>query len=323
MVRVRPAAARVMHARRRMARPSWKGTLGFGLVQVPVELHPATQEDDVDFHMLDRRDLSPVGYQRINKKTKKEVPWGDIVKGVEVKKGKYVVIGPGDLKAAHPKATRSIDITDFVDGAEISPMRWSGSYFVAPAKGTHPKAYAVLRDALRETGKVGIAKVVIRTRQHLCAITVDGDAIVLATLRFDDELRDASDVETLAEAAEVKATKKELDLAEKLIETLGGAWKPAQYQDEYQEALKAYIADKIKKGKVDEVPDVEEERAPAKKGAEVVDLVAALQKSLSGGTSGSARKAPTKRRAAGAKPRTTTHRASGARRTRKAARRRS
>lgn len=306
-----------------MARPTWKGTLGFGLVQVPVELHPATQEDDVDFHMLDRRDLSPVGYQRINKTTKKEVAWGDIVKGVEVRKGKYVVIGRGDLKAAHPKATRSIDITDFVDGAAISPMRWSGSYFVAPARGTSPKAYAVLRDALRATGKVGIAKVVLRTRQHLCAVTVEGDAIVLATLRFDDELRDAADVETLAEAGEVKATKKELDLAEKLIETLGGAWKPAQYHDDYQEALKAYIADKIEKGKVDEVPDVDEERAPAAKGGEVVDLVAALQKSLGGGGgTRAARKAPAKRRAAGAKPRTGTPRASGARRTLKAARRR-
>lgn len=307
-----------------MARPTWKGTLGFGLVQVPVELHPATQEDDVHFHMLDRRDLAPVGYQRINKKTGDEVTWGDIVKGVEVKKGKYVVMGPGDLKAAHPKATKSIDITDFVDASEISPVRWSGSYFVAPAKGTNPKAYAVLRDALRATKKVGIAKVVLRTRQYLCGVTVEGDAIVLATLRFDEELRDAADVETLAEAAEVKATKKELELAEKLIETLGGEWKPEQYQDDYQEALKSYIKDKVKKGKLDEVPDVADEEPAAAKGADVVDLVAALQQSLGGGASSTRKKAPAKRRAAaGAKPRRTgTHRASSTRRTRKAARRR-
>jgi DNA end-binding protein Ku len=296
--------------------------MGFGLVQLPVELYPATQEDDVDFHMLDRRDLSPVGYQRINKKTKKEVPWGDIVKGVEVKKGKYVVIGPGDLKAAHPKATKSIDITDFVDAAEISPMRWSGSFFVAPGKGSSPKAYAVLRDALKETGKVGIAKVVLRTRQHLCAVTVEDDAIVLATLRFDDELRDAGDLPTLTEAAEVKASKKELDLAEKLIETLGGEWKPSQYQDDYQEALRAYIKDKIKKGKLDEVPDVEDEAPRKAKESSVVDLVAALQESLSKPATRKtkpARKGATHRAASARPRRTSAHRSSGTRRTRKAA----
>src|SRR5262245_2608609 len=115
-----------------MARPTWKGYLGFGLVQLPVQLHPATQESAVDFTMLDKRDMSPIGYKRVNKKTHKEVPWGDIVKGFEVSRGKYVVVEPADLKAAHPKATRSIDITDFVDRSEISPLRFSNAYFVAP-----------------------------------------------------------------------------------------------------------------------------------------------------------------------------------------------
>lgn len=283
-----------------MPRPTWKGSLGFGLVQVPVELYPATQEDDVDFHMLDKRDLSPVGYQRINKKTKKEVPWGDIVKAVEVKSGKYVVVGPSDLEAAHPKATKAIEITDFVDASEISPMRWAGSYFVAPAKKSSPRAYAVLRDALETAGKVGIAKVVLRTRQHLCAVTVEDKNLVLALLRFDTELRDANEIDTMADAHRVKATKKEVDLAEKLIETLGGEWKPSQYEDDYQEALKRYIADKVKKGKTDEVADEEdEEETEASDGDNVFDLVAALKQSLSPANKNASK---TKAKAAKAKP---------------------
>jgi DNA end-binding protein Ku len=283
-----------------MPRPTWKGTLGFGLVQLPVELFPATQEDDLDFTMLDQRNMAPVGYKRVNKKTGKEVPWGDIVKGVEVGKGKFVVIGPGDMKAAHPTATRAIDITDFVDASEISPMRWSGSYFVAPAKKASPKAYAVLRDALRQTGKVGIAKVVLRTRQHLCAVTVEGDAIVLALLRFDDELRDAGDLDTLTEAAEVKASKKELELAEKLIETLGGTWDPASYRDEYQDALRKYVAKKVKQGEIDALPEEDVEDAAPAKGGNVVDLVAALQASLEGGKGAKpGKKKPVRRRSAG------------------------
>ena len=264
-----------------MPRPTWKGSLGFGLVQVPVELYPATQEADVDFHMLDKRDMSLVGYQRINKKTKKEVSWGDIVKAVEVKRGKYVVVGPNDLKAAHPKATQAIEITDFVDASEISPMRWAGSYFIAPAKKSSPRAYAVLRDALATAGKVGIAKVVLRTRQHLCAVTVEAKNLVLALLRFDTELRDGKDIDTMTDSHHVKATKKEVDLAEKLIETLGGEWKPARYEDDYQVALKRYIAAKVKSGKTDEVADEAEDEAETTDGDNVFDLVAALKQSLS------------------------------------------
>ena len=262
-----------------MPRPTWKGTLGFGLVQVPVELYPATQEDDVDFHMLDKRDMAPVGYQRLNKNTKKEVGWEDIVKAVEVKGGKYVVIGPGDLKAAHPKATKSIEITDFVEASEISPMRWSTSYFVSPAKKSSPKAYAVLRDALESAKKVGIAKVVLRTRQHLCAVTVEDGLLVLAVLRFDTELRDPKDIDGMSEAHRAKSSPKELELAEKLIETLGGDWRPSQYQDDYQRALKHYIADKVKKGKTDEVLEEEKEKTEDDDSS-VLDLVAALQQSL-------------------------------------------
>lgn len=305
-----------------MARPTWKGYLGFGLVQLPVQLHPATQEDDIDFTMLDRRNMSPIGYQRINKKTKKEVPWDDIVRGVQVARGKYVIIGPGDLKAAHPKATRSIDITDFVDASEISPMRWSSSYFIAPDPKAAPKAYVVLREALRRTGKVGVAKVVIRTRQHLCAITVEGDALVLAMLRFDDELRKAKDLEELSEVAEAKATKKELDLAEQLISTMAGKWESKQYRDDYQDALSAYIDKKVKSGELDEAPEVEDEETEAPQG-KVVDLMAALQASLKKGskTDKVAKKtARPKRAAAAARRAKTPRRASPKKRASKAAR---
>jgi DNA end-binding protein Ku len=301
-----------------MARPTWKGYLGFGLVQLPVQLHPATQEDDIDFTMLDRRNMSPIGYQRINKKTKKEVPWDDIVRGVQVSRGKYVIIGPNDLKAAHPKATRSIDITDFVDASEISPMRWSSSYFIAPDPKAAPKAYVVLREALRRTGKVGVAKVVIRSRQHLCAITVEGDALVLAMLRFDDELRNAEDLEELAAVAETKATKKELDLAEQLISTMSGPWESKQYRDEYQDALADYIDKKVKSGELDEAPEIEDEETEAPQG-KVVDLMAALQASLKKGTKTEKAERP-KRRAATARRSKTPRRASPKKRASKTAR---
>lgn len=274
-----------------MSRPVWKGTLGFGLVQLLVELHSATQEDDLDFRMLDGRDLAPVGYQRINKRTKKEVAYGEIVKGVEIKKGKFVVVTADDMKQAHPKATRSIDITDFVDGAQISPLRWSDSYFIAPDKKGSAKAYAVLRDALQETGKVGIAKVVLRSRQHLCAVAVQDGALVLALLRFDTELRDRKGLETIDAASHIKASKQELALAEKLIETLSGDFDGAQYHDEYQDALREFVAKKVKKGDVgnaaEEAEDVEPHRAPK---TNVIDLVEALKQSLEKKPGGGAKK---------------------------------
>jgi DNA end-binding protein Ku len=263
-----------------MSRPTWTGTLGFGLVQLLVELYPATQEDDLDFRMLDGRDLAPVGYQRINKRTKKEVPFGEIVKGVEITKGKLVVVTPADMRAAHPQATRSIDITDFVDASQISPMRWSDSYFIAPGKKSSPKAYAVLRDALRESGKVGVAKVVLRSRQHLCAIAVEDDALVLALLRFDTELRDRSELEAVSKAALVKATPKELELAEKLIATLSGDFKPAKYHDEYQDALREFVKKKVKRGDVGDVDEEESEETASPAQSNVIDLVAALKQSL-------------------------------------------
>jgi DNA end-binding protein Ku len=285
-----------------MARPTWKGFLGFGLVQLPVELHPATQEDDLDFTMLDQRNMSPIGYQRVNKKTHKEVPWKEIVKGFEVSKGHYVVVTPADLKAAHPKATRAIEISDFVDASEVSPVRWSSSYFVAPDPKASPKPYVVLREALRRTGKIGIAKVVIRTRQHLCAVTVEEDAIMLAMLRFDDELRDANDLELPKKIEDVKATKKELDLAEQLITTMSGPWDPSQYRDEYQDALRAFIAKKVKRGDVGEVPA--EEEAEEAVDAKTFDLVTALKASLGekpAHANGARRTARTGRRAASSK----------------------
>lgn len=273
-----------MHLKVGMARPTWTGYLGFGLVQLPVRLYPATREADVDFTMLDRRDLSPVGYKRVNKKTKREVSWDDTVRGFEVSRGKYVVIGPNDLKAAHPTATRSIDITAFVESNEISSLRSTSAYFVGPDTKASTKAYVVLREALRRTGKVGVAKVVIRTRQHLCAVTVEGDAIVLAQLRFDDEMRDVREIEELESVVGAKATKKELDLAEQLIATLSGPFESDQYRDDYQDALREYIDKKVASGEVGEAPDVEEEAVDGKSPKTVHDLMEALQASLKQGT---------------------------------------
>ncbi|NUP11500.1 MAG: Ku protein [Polyangiaceae bacterium] len=284
-----------------MARPSWKGYLGFGLVQLPVQLYPATQEDDIDFTMLDRKNLAPVGYQRINKKTKKVVPWNETVRGFEVSKGKYVVIGQEDLRAAHPKMTRSIEITDFVDAAEIAPLRWSNAYFIAPDPKASKKPYVVLREALRRSGKVGVAKVVIRTREHLCAVTIQDDVLVLANLRFDTELRDAEAIEELADLSssksDVKATKKEIDLADQLIETLTGPFDSSKYRDEYQDALRDYIKKKVKSGELGEAPPLEGEEAEEPETTAPTDLMAALQASLKQGPS----KAPSKERPKAAK----------------------
>src|SRR4051795_1994210 len=178
-----------------MARGLWKGAISFGLVNVPVELYSAQKRSaDLDLTMLDKRDMAPVGYKRVNKSTGKEVPWEDVVKGYEYEDDKYVVLSEEDFRRANPEAAKTVDITAFVDLADIAPQYFETPYFLAPGK-RGEKAYALLRDAMAKAGKAGIATVVIRTKQYLAAVVPQDDALIMNTLRYHKELKTAEDLE--------------------------------------------------------------------------------------------------------------------------------
>ena len=261
------------------ARALWKGAISFGLVHIPVDLYTAVQEHDLDLSMLDRRDFSPVGYKRYNKKTGKDVDWDDIVKGYEYEDGEYVVLSDEDLKRANVEATGTIDIQAFVDAADVPLTYYEHPYYLAPSKGG-AKVYALLRETLRKAGKIGIATVVIRTKQHLCALVCMDDKIVLNTLRFETEIRDSEDLKlppaTLKGAG---ISDKELKMALSLVEGMTEEWNPAQYHDTYKEDVMALIKKKIKAGQTKTLTAPEPERK-APKSSNVVDLVALLQDSL-------------------------------------------
>lgn len=266
-----------------MARAIWSGSVGFGLVQIPVAVHAAEDKDELDMTMLDKRDFSPVGYERVNKKTGKEVAWENVVKGYEHAKGKYVVLSDADFKAANVESTRQVDILDFVDFASIDPRYIDRPYYLAPQK-AGKKAYAVLRETLKRTGKAGIGKVVLRTRQHLCAVVAHEKALLLVLLRFADELRSESDLD-LPETnlKKLGVTPQELSMAEKLVEGLSGDFKPEKYEDEYRHDLMQLIRKKVKAGKVNDISvDEDTKPEPEAKGAKVIDLAALLRESVEG-----------------------------------------
>jgi DNA end-binding protein Ku len=269
-----------------MARAIWTGTVGFGLVQIPVSLHAAEERDELDLKLLDRRDFSPVGYERINKKTGKPVPWEEIVKGYETSEGEYVVLTDKDFAEANVEATHRVDILDFVDFSAIDPRYIDRPYYLAPQKAGR-KAYAVLRETLRRTGKAGVGKVVIRTRQHLAAVVAADKALLLILLRFADELRDAKDLD-LPELglAKLGITQKELGMAEQLVEGMLEEFKPEKYEDEYRRDLMKLIHKKAKAGDVNRVPEVGEAKPHRPAATNVIDLAALLASSLKGDRSG-------------------------------------
>jgi DNA end-binding protein Ku len=265
-----------------MARGLWKGAISFGLVNVPVELFSAQKRSaEVDLTMLDRRDLAPVGYKRVNKATGKEVPWDDVVKGYEYQDDKYVVLSSEDFRRANPDAAKTVDILAFVDLADIAPLYFETPYYLGPGK-RGEKAYALLRDAMAKAGKAGIASVVIRTKQYLAALIPQGEALVLNTLRYQKELKSADDLDIPEKVKGHKPTAKELDMALRLVDDMADDWKPERYHDTYHEDLMKRIEEKIKAGQTEEITEPEKEERPAK-GAEVVDLMALLRKSVEGG----------------------------------------
>jgi DNA end-binding protein Ku len=265
------------------------------LVQIPVSLHAAEEVDELSLTLLDKRDFSPVGYERINKKTGKQVKWEDTVKGYESAPGKYVVLSEHDFAEANPKATHQIDILDFVELSEIDPHYIDKPYLIVPEK-YGKKSYALLREVLKRSDKAGIAKLVLRTRQHLCAVIAHGKALSLLVLRFADELRGTSDLELPEEnLKKLGITQKELEMAEKLVTGMVDKWEPDKYRDDYRKDLLGLIHARAKAGDVNTVSKEPSKAPRAPKSAKVVDLVALLSQSVSAGRNGhSHKKAPRK-----------------------------
>jgi DNA end-binding protein Ku len=250
-----------------MARPIWSGSISFGLVSVPVRMYSATESKELRFHFLDRRDLTPIGYDKVRKDTGESVPADEIVRGFEIEKGRYVPIEDEDLDRLDIELTRSIDIMDFVDLDEIDPIYFRKAYYLLPQDGAE-KPYRLLVKALDETGKVGVAKVVIRNKQHLAALRVYDGVLVLETMYYSDEIRQPESVD--GKAGRVQQA--EVDMAKSLVENLSESFKPEKYDDTYRRELLQLIRDKAK-GKELPEPQAEEE-------GELVDLMAALRESV-------------------------------------------
>lgn len=262
-----------------MARGLWKGAISFGLVNVPVELFSAEKKSaEIDLTMLDKRDLAPVGYKRYNKSTGEDVPWAEVVKGYEYDDDKYVVLSEEDFRRANVEAAKTVDIHAFVDLHEIPPTFFETPYYLAPGK-RGEKAYALLRDALKKAGKAGIATVVIRTRQYLAAVVPQDEVLLMDTLRYADELKGVEELGIPAGALHAKVSAKEMDMALRLIEDMSEKWRPEKFKDSYRDDLMARIKEKIRKGQTEEITEPEEgEKEPA--GADVIDLMALLRKSV-------------------------------------------
>jgi DNA end-binding protein Ku len=280
-----------------MARALWKGAITFGLVTIPVELHSAEEKREFKLAMLDKRDFSPVGYKRYSKKSGKEVPWEDIVKGYEYEKGEYVVLSDEDFRRANVKASQAIEIQAFVPASEVPPEYFETPYYLAPGKAGQ-KVYALLRETLRSSGRIAVGEVVLRTVQHLAAVVPVGRALMLNTMRYADQLRDGTDLELPAEGLKsVRVTAKEAELAKRLVDDMAEHWKPEDFKDTYHQDLMRRIREKIKAGETKEITEPEKEAAP--RSAKVIDLAALLQKSLEEGKR-AGRKAPQRRSAASA-----------------------
>ena len=255
-----------------MARAIWKGSISFGLVNIPIALYPDTRREELKFRLLRKSDLSPVNYKRVAEKDGREVAWDQIVKGYEYEKGKYVVLKDEDFQRVDLEATQTVDIKDFVDQEEIDPMFFYKPYYLEPQKGGD-KAYALLRDSLKDTNKVGVAKVVIKTRQYLAGVKPEDGVLVLELMHFADEL---ADPEKLHLPKKMEVGKREMNMAKSLIDSMASKWEPDKYKDDYREALMDVIEEKVEAGG----KEIEEKPRKAPKPTKVIDLVSVLQKSL-------------------------------------------
>lgn len=262
-----------------MPRVLWKGAISFGLVHIPVGLYPASREDEINFDWLDKRTMDPVGYKRINKRTGKEIDKDNIVKGVQYEDGQYVVLSDDEIKEAYPKTTQMIEIEAFVQAQEIPFVYLERPYYLAPL-GKGDKVYALLRETLVATGRIGIARVVIQTKEHLAALIPSGPALMLNTLRWATEIRPLDELKLPAEGKTgVGLSDKELKMATQLVEDMSGTWQPEQYGDKFREAVMALVDRKVDAGDVAAVTPLEE--APADStSSNVIDLSELLKRSL-------------------------------------------
>jgi DNA end-binding protein Ku len=259
-----------------VARPIWNGTISFGLLNVPVQLFSGERTVDLHFRMLDSRDRKPIRYERVNAETGEEVAWKDIVKAFEYKKGNYVVIPEKELRAAAPEATETIAIETFVEREAISPTYFEKPYVLVPAKKME-KGYVLLRETLRKADRIGVGKVVIRTRQYLCALMPQADALLLVLMRFPQELISLDEFSLPAgKPAQYRITPRELEMAEQLVESMTGPWRPASFRDDFREKLHKYVTQHAGKARA----AATDEDAATPKGSNVVDFVSLLQKSL-------------------------------------------
>lgn len=259
-----------------MPRALWKGHISFGLVNIPVNLFTAESRSELHFTMLDSRNKAKVKYQRVNEATGEDVPWDQIVKAYEVDDDNFVEVTDEDFQRAAPEATQSIEIEDFVDLTDVGYAYFDKPYYLTPAK-KGEKGYVLLRESLKKTGKVGIARVVLRTKQYLCAVIAQGDALVLNILRFEHELRDLSDFDFPTGSIEdYKINDREIALSTQLIEAMSSNWDPKKYKDDYYEKLTSWIEKKAKEGETAEPPAPAAEAASA----EVVDMMEMLKRSV-------------------------------------------
>lgn len=263
-----------------MARPIWSGTLSFGLLNVPIQLMSGERRTDLSFRMLDSRDNKPVRYERVNSDTGEEVPWKDIVKAYEYDKGSYVVLDEADIRAAAPESHEAVEIEAFVDAGSISPSYFEKPYILVPGKKAE-KGYVLLRETLAKTGKTGIARVVIRTREYLAAVMPQGDALVMILLRYPQELVDVDDYNLPSKsAAEYRVTAKELEMARALIDSMSGKWTPGDYRDEFRARLHKVIEKRLKQKGVVAAPEENETHLPENAATNVVDFMSLLKKSI-------------------------------------------
>ena len=282
------------------SRVLWKGAISFGLVHIPVALHSATSESGIDFDWLDKRSMDPVGYKRINKRTGKEITKENIVKGVEYEDGQYVVLSEEEIKSAYPKTTQTIEIESFVSNSEIPFVYLERPYYIAPInKGQ--KVYALLRDTLLKTQRVGIARVIIQTKQHLAVLVPSGPALILNLLRWGADIRSLEELNLPPVGAKAAGlTDKELAMAKQLVDDMTGKWKPDQFTDSFKDDIMALVKRKAKAGKLENVVQPEEaEETEGRSSAKIIDLTELLQRSLrKGGGDAPKAKAASKTKAA-------------------------
>jgi DNA end-binding protein Ku len=291
-----------------MARAIWSGAISFGLVNVPVKLYSATSPKTVRFHQLSSKTGARIRQKRVDPSTDEEVPYEEIVKGFEITPDRYVTIDPEELDALDPKATKTVDIVEFVDISEIDPIYYDHSYYLAPAAGG-AKPYRLLLEAMKESGKVGIGRVVLRSKQQLCALRPTGDVLTLTTMLWGDEVLAPDRLDELESVDEAEASDRELKMAEQLIESLSADWDPGEFHDEYRARVLDLIERKAAGEEIAVQPQAEEpEAAP--------DLMAALEASLA--AVGGDEKAPAKKQPKPRKRSTSAGDGGGARRKRTA-----